>query len=218
MVRSLDPGADCDAEFFAGPPPLAVRNVFLQECEEGVHRCVVAGRTNFAHPPDEVVAVQGVHEASRSELESSVRVHDAPSSIETARYRVVQGVHRETGLHPAADRVAHDPPEELVFDRAQVELALVGPVLGDVGQPELVDVTCGEVPLDEIVVHARAWAFPVLTALLPEHGPPLVISADPPRGFLAHHFARGAGLPSPTRNLDPNSGSSRWASNRAFAR
>ena len=83
-------------------------------------------------------------------------MHYASGSIAT-RHRVVQGVHCETGSHPLADRVAHDPAGEHVLDGAEVELALVGlnssgPVLGHVGQPQLVDVIGGEVPLHEIIV------------------------------------------------------------------
>src|SRR5699024_9559893 len=62
-------------------------------------------------------------------LAPAVRVHDASGGIATTRYCVVQGVHRETCLHPVADRVAHDPAGEHVLDRAEVELPLIGPVL-----------------------------------------------------------------------------------------
>lgn len=121
-------------------------------------------------------------------------MHDASGGITASRHRVVQGVHRETGFHSVRDRVADDPAGEHVFDGAEVELALVGPVLGDVGQPEFVDVVCGEVALHEVVVDRRSGALPVLAALLPEHGPPLVVAADPPRGPLAHRLARFCGF------------------------
>ena len=64
-------------------------------------------------------------------------------------------------------------------------------MLGDIGQPQLVDVIGGEVTLHEIIVDRRPRAFPVLAALLPEHGPPLIVPADPPRGPLAHALASG---------------------------
>ena len=89
-------------------------------------------------------------------------------------------------------------------DRAEIELPLVVPVLGggtyrcdharsakrgNVGQPQFVHVICGEVPLDQVVVHGWARTFPVLAALLAEHRPPIVFSADPPRRPLARHLA-----------------------------
>src|SRR5699024_5570171 len=101
-------------------------------------------------------------------LAPAVRVHDASSSAWTTTYRVVQGVHREARLHPVADGVTDDPAGEHVLDRAEVELPLLGPVLGDVRQPQFVDVISGEVPLDQVVVHGRSGAFPVLPPLLAE--------------------------------------------------
>jgi len=121
-------------------------------------------------------------------------VHDAFGSIATARYRVVQGVHRKVGLHPVADRVADDPAGGHVLDRAEVELPLIGPVLRKIGQPQFVDVIDGEVPLHEIIVDRWPGTLPVLAALLAEGGPPLVVSADLPRGPLAHHLAGLRGL------------------------
>ena len=43
-------------------------------------------------------------------------------------------------------------------------------------------------------MHGRSGALPVLAALLPEHGEPLVVAADLPRGPLTHHLARFRGL------------------------
>ncbi|MGO1623077.1 hypothetical protein, partial [Flaviflexus sp.] len=98
-----------------------------------------------------------------------------------------------------ADRVAHDPAGEHVLDGAEVELALVdlnssGPVLGDVGQPQLADVIGGEVPLHGIIVDWWPGSFPILGPLLPERDPPLVVPADLPRVPLAHHLAGIGGL------------------------
>ena len=50
---------------------------------------------------------------------------------------------RATG-HPVDDGVIDDPAAAGVLDRAEVELALCGGVLGDVSQPELVDVRGGK--------------------------------------------------------------------------
>ena len=109
----------------------------------------------------------------------------------TTGYRVVQGVHCETSLHPVANGVSDDPTREHVLDRAELELALVRPVLGGVGQSQFVDVIGGEVPLHEVIVDRRTGALAVLAALLPEHRPPLVAPADPPRGPLAHRLTSG---------------------------
>ena len=51
-----------------------------------------------------------------------------------------------------ADAVADDAVGEQVLDDAGVELALTGGVLGDVGDPGAVGLSCGEVALDVVVV------------------------------------------------------------------
>lgn len=61
----------------------------------------------------------------------------------------------ELGGHPIFDRVADDSVAEQVLDRAAVQLALAGRVLGDVGDPDLIGPSSGEVPLDVVVVHRR---------------------------------------------------------------
>src|SRR5690625_5929243 len=105
---------------------------------------------------------------------------DATGRVPTPGYRVVQGVHCKTSLHSVADGVADDAAGEHVFDGAEVELALVGPVVGDDGQPHFVVVIGGEVALDVDVVERRAGARSVLGVVLSEYGPPLVVLAIPP--------------------------------------
>src|SRR5699024_1887353 len=124
VVGPLDPGDDGDPQLFSGPPALAIQDVLLEKREEGLHRGVVPGSTDFPHRSDEVMAVQGVHEFPRPELAPAVRVHDATGCVTAPGYRVVQGVHREASLHPVADRVTHYPSGEHIFDGAEIELAL----------------------------------------------------------------------------------------------
>lgn len=59
-------------------------------------------------------------------------------------------------LSSGIDGVAHDPSGIDGLDSAQVELAFVGPVLGDVRQPQLISRRRGEVPADVVIVHGRA--------------------------------------------------------------
>jgi len=125
------------------------------------------------------------------------------------------GVDREPGLHPIRDGVAHDPVGVDVLDRAQIELALGGGVLGDVGQPQLVRLGGGEVPFDPVVVDRRAGPFAVLAAFHPERGPPVLVAADP-HTVRSQPLWPAARAPSASSRC-PNSGSSTWASNTAFA-
>ena len=67
--------------------------------------------------------------------------------------RVVQRSDRERGLHVGVHRVADDATRERVFDGAEIELALDGGVLGDIGEPQLVGGLGAEGAAHEIVVH-----------------------------------------------------------------
>ena len=121
-------------------------------------------------------------------------MHDATSHVATPRSSVVQGVHRQASLHPGVYGVAEDTTGERVLDGAEVELALVDPVPSDVGKPELVDVIRGDVAPDQVVVDRGSGALTVLTALLAEDRPPLVVPTDLPRCSLAHHLASDGGF------------------------
>src|SRR5699024_11512446 len=68
------------------------------------------------------------------------------------------------------------------------------PVLGDVGQPQLVRAHGGEVSLDEIVVHGRACLAVLAAAFLADGAGPAADRADPPGGPPAHLLARGLGF------------------------
>ena len=86
----------------------------------------------------------------------------------------------EPGLHAAVEGPADDPVAKDVFDRAAVELALVGPVLGDVSEPQHVRRVGGEVPAHKIVMRWCAGLGSLPRAGLTEARPPLVVSAQPP--------------------------------------
>ncbi len=64
---------------------------------------------------------------------------------------------------------------------------------GDVAEPQLVRRICGEVALDEIVVHRRTH-FADFSALLSEDAPPLIAGADPPGGALGYRLTGVSGL------------------------
>ena len=141
---------------------------------------------------------------------------NATGHVTAPRGRIDQCVHREAGLHPGIHGVAHDPPAERVLDRAEIELSLISPVFRDVGEAELVEVIRGEVSLHEVLVNGRAGALAVLPWFLPEDRPPLVVSADPPRGPLTHRLAGRVGF----CDQEPGSelGVMAVVSNKAFAR
>ncbi len=99
------------------------------------------------------MAPQRLDEFPRSELTATIAVHHDSLRVAAVGDGHLECVHGDAGLHPGVDRVADDLVREHVLDRAEVELPLRGPVLGDVGQPQLVRAIGGEVALHEVVVH-----------------------------------------------------------------
>jgi len=71
-------------------------------------------------------------------------MHHAASDITAHRDSVLKRLDGQGELHPRADRVPDDPAAEHVLDRAEIQPALGGPVLRDVGEPQLVRRVCGE--------------------------------------------------------------------------
>ena len=140
------------------------------------------------------MAPQGGEELPGPELRASVRMYGATGHLAAASHRHGEGVDGQDGLHPVTDRVADDPARPDVLDGAQVELALAGVVLGDVGQPQPIRRLGAEVPPDQIVVGRRARLLAVLAALLAEHAPPLVVRADPPHPPVTAAVPGAAGL------------------------
>jgi hypothetical protein len=131
---------------------------------------------------------QVVDEGVRAELAAAVGVHGAPGDRRgsaAASDSAGQGGNGESGGHPVVHRVAHDPPGAGVLDRAEVELALLGGVLGDVGQPQLVGAGCGELAAHEVVVHRRARPAP-LTAFAGMHRGQARHRAEPPDPAFRH--------------------------------
>lgn len=91
---------------------------------------------------------------------------------------MIQGGHRERGLHQCVDRIAHNPVGIHVLDGAQVELAFVGVVLGDVGQPHLVGGLGAEQTLYEVVMDRRP-GLAIQSTFLGEDRPGALLGAQP---------------------------------------
>jgi hypothetical protein len=87
----------------------------------------------------------------------------------------------QVGGHPLVDGVADDAVGEEVFDRAAVDLALTGGVLGDVGDPLAVGLCRGEIALDVVVVDRRAGPGALAGSSLADGGRPQpLLGAQPP--------------------------------------
>lgn len=111
---------------------------------------------------------------------------DGPCRVQ-ALHRHLRSRDGEQGPHTIADPAAHDPAREGILDRAEVELAVTGRVLGDIGQPQLVEVWCGE-RTDPVVV--RRWpSLTMQSAFLRMQGPEPVRRLQPPHSALGYLMA-----------------------------
>jgi hypothetical protein len=66
--------------------------------------------------------------------------------------------------------------------------------LGVLGQPEPVRRGRGELALEVVIVHGRAWLAPVLAAPGPDRAVPSVLLAEPPGGSGSHGVAGRLGF------------------------
>lgn len=122
-------------------------------------------------------------------------MNDASGDLTATGHRGFKGSHREAGLHPGIDGVAHDAAREGVLDGAQIQLALAGGVLGDVCEPQPVRPVGGDIALDPVIVDRRPGLGVLAAAPSPaERTPPAVVPADPPGGPLGHRLTSGTGL------------------------
>ena len=92
-----------------------------------------------------------VGEGPGGELDSVVGMDDRASLRRALSDGHVEGVHDELGILDRIDRPSDDASAAGVHNGAAVDLALAGAVLGDVGDPELVELEASELALHQIL-------------------------------------------------------------------
>ena len=158
-------------------PPPPVENVLLQEQKERLHRCVVGAGTNWAHRSGAEV-LQLLDKFARAELRLTIRVQ-----------RRVNGARRATAFRSAAMARSAVMCEPIEYPTIRFEgtslialkygLPLVGPVLSDVGQPQLVEPRRGEASEDEVVMD-RGAGFTVQAPFCRVQRPEPLLRTQPP--------------------------------------
>ena len=138
VVVPFDPSRDLRAQLVAIFPRLAVEQILPQEREERLHRRVVTGGGDPAHRSAQAMPAQCLGVGPASKLTTPIAVDHTSCNVASTADRVLQSSNGEVAGHPWSHRIADDAVAEHVLDRAQVELALTGGMLGDVGQPQLV--------------------------------------------------------------------------------
>src|SRR5437763_12389035 len=96
-----------------------------------------------------------------AKLAAPVRMQNAAGNLTATRDGHLDRGEHEAGFHAAVDRPADDPIREDVLDRAEVELAFVGAVLGDVREPQPVRCVRVELATDEVVMRGRSALGPL---------------------------------------------------------
>ncbi len=142
---------------------------------------------------------------------SGRRSRRRPCRVRPGSRRRCRGLDGQSGLHPRVDRVGHDPVRPDVFDRAQVELALGGGMLSDVGQPQEVRPVSSEVRRTRSSCAGGPGFLPFFPRFFPN-------ALHQPLSRHSRHAARSAitcpaSRASSAKSRCPNSGSSMCASN-----
>ena len=75
---------------------------------------------------------------------------------------LVKGANEQLGVHRIAHLVTKNPPGTHILDGDQVEPALLGSDVGQIGNPELVNRVNGEVSLHEIIALLGMTIWPRL--------------------------------------------------------
>src|SRR4051794_29670955 len=130
------------------------------------------------------MAGQGSVNLPGANLAAPVGVQDGPGDVTATSDGHLDRGDDEAGFHAFIDGPADDPVRARVLDRAQVELAFVAAVLGDVGEPQLVRRGCGELATDEVIVRRSARLRTCARLALAERRPPAVLRAASPHGAL----------------------------------
>ena len=92
------------------------------------------------------------------------RTRDDPGTLASG----VQGVCAQLGAQKLSQGPTDQSSREHIEDRAQIEPALVGGDVSQVGEPQLVGLLGGEVPFDQIGGGNDGWIPPVVLSLAPE--------------------------------------------------
>ena len=68
VILRFNPGDNGEVEFLSRAPPLTIKHVLLQECEEALHSGVVARGSNSTHGPNESMVLENTYEGFGPEL------------------------------------------------------------------------------------------------------------------------------------------------------
>src|SRR5215203_6769468 len=160
VVEDLDEIEDRRAQPGSGRPGVAVEQLAFQRGEEALGDGVVQRIPDRSHGSDEAGGVQAAAVGERGVLAAVVGVADQAGWRLSLADGHLQGVQDQFGAQVLGHRPANDPTRERVQDHGEVQPALVGALLGNVGDPELIGTGRCEPALDEIWCRRRGGIAP----------------------------------------------------------
>src|SRR5204863_2070863 len=122
----------------------------FERVEEAFHRRIVVAVGLSAHGRLEASALKGATIVARGILDASIGVMHETSRWPPCLYGHPQGCQRKLSAQMIAHGPADDPTAVQVHDGGEVEPALIGLDVGDVGEPYLIWCGSGEAALQQV--------------------------------------------------------------------
>jgi len=188
VVEGLDVVEDCLASLVSGGEALAVDELDLESRPEALRAGVVMAVAAPAHADGDAGLAEFLPVIAAGILAAPIAVMDQALGRPAIGQRHVERSDDQGGLHGRIHGPADDLARVQIEDGGEVEPALVGADVGDVGHPLLVRRGRGEIAVDDVVgdrrvvvgiggdeAHARRLG---MEACLP-HQPSHPLAADP---------------------------------------
>lgn len=156
VVDDLDPGRDSDHRGLPGGEVVTVVELGFQGGPERFLLRVVEAHAGASDRQAQLEALRGPGELGRGVLAAAVGVEDHAAGVAMAEgHGFTHRVLNQVSVQAVAEGVAEHAPRTAVTHRTQVQPALTGRQVGDVGGPDPVELAGVEPALDQVGKLAR---------------------------------------------------------------
>ncbi len=138
VVEGLDVVEDLGGELGSGGPGAAVDELLLDRREEALGDGVVVAVAAASHRLRDPGGAGLLAEGQRDELAALVGVPDQPARGAAVREGHLRRVDDELCAHVVGHGPPDDPARVEVLDGDEIQPALLGPEVGDVGHPAII--------------------------------------------------------------------------------
>src|SRR3984893_15543391 len=150
VVEALDVGKDITCGFCPCCIMPVMDELGFERVEEALHRGIVIAVCLAAHRCLESGRLDHLTIVRRSILDAAIGMVDQTGTRPLHRDGHPQSCQRQGGPQMSRHRPADDPAAVQVHDGGQIELALIGLDVGDVGEPDPVRRIGAEVPIQQV--------------------------------------------------------------------